>query len=261
MDVGFQSPLIELFARGEVGLDVRREAARGALSPRVVEQLALIAWLIDDPEEDVRASALATLARIPPEALAAFLARPEATDGMRRFFGAAGEGASGEGAADGVPGSEAAGAEAADAAAADPESTLGAAQRIAQMTIAERMKAASTGTREERAILIRDPNKIVAQAVLSSPKLSESEIEAFARMTNVTEDVLRVIGSSRHWVKNYGVVAGLVRNPKTPLAISMSLMGRLSGRDIKMLAIDRNIPEALRLSARKAVVASEARKQ
>ena len=33
-----------------------------------------------------------------------------------------------------------------------------------------------------RAILIRDPNKMIAAAVLSSPKLSEREVEAFARM-------------------------------------------------------------------------------
>ena len=35
-------------------------------------------------------------------------------------------------------------------------------------------------------------------------------------MGNVTEEVLRVIGTNRAWLKNYGVVLGLVKNPKTP---------------------------------------------
>jgi hypothetical protein len=63
-----------------------------------------------------------------------------------------------------------------------------------------------------------------------------------------------VIAGNRGWVKNYGVVLGLTRNPKTPPAISMQLIHRLNERDVKMLASDRNIPEALRLAARKIVV-------
>jgi hypothetical protein len=70
-------------------------------------------------------------------------------------------------------------------------------------------------------------------------------------MANVGEDVLRVIGTSRQWTKNYAVVAGLVRNPKTPVAISLNLLPRVQDRDVKMLALDRNIPEPVRLAARK----------
>ena len=50
------------------------------------------------------------------------------------------------------------------------------------------------------------------------------------------------------------VVLGLARNPKTPPAISMNLVPRLQDRDLKMLAVDRNVPEGVRLSARKYVV-------
>jgi hypothetical protein len=90
--------------------------------------------------------------------------------------------------------------------------------------------------------------------VLSSPKLTEAEVEAFTKMGNVSEDVLRVIGMNRTWLKNYGVVLGLVRNPKTPPAISMHLLHRVSERDVKMLVVDRNVPEVLRLAARKIAV-------
>ena len=59
---------------------------------------------------------------------------------------------------------------------------------------------------------------------------------------------------NRTWLKNYGVVLGLVKNPKTPPAISMQLLQRITERDMKMLAVDRNVPEALRLAARKFIV-------
>jgi hypothetical protein len=75
-------------------------------------------------------------------------------------------------------------------------------------------------------------------------------------MGNVSEDVLRIIGTNRAWLKNYSVIIGLTRNPKTPPAISMQLMHRLTEKDVKMLAVDRNVPEALRLAARRMMVKS-----
>ncbi len=122
---------------------------------------------------------------------------------------------------------------------------------VSTLPIAARLKLATKGTREQRAQLIRDSNRIVATAVLTGPKLTESEVEAFAKMGNVSEDVLRIIGTNRAWLKNYSIIHAVTRNPKTPPAISMQLMHRLTEKDIKMLSTDRNVPEALRLSARR----------
>ena len=85
---------------------------------------------------------------------------------------------------------------------------------MSSLSIADRLKLATKGTREQRAQLIRDANRIVATAVLTSPKLSESEVEAFAKMGNVSEDVLRIIGTHRTWLKNYGIVHAVTRNPE-----------------------------------------------
>src|SRR5262249_26045105 len=124
---------------------------------------------------------------------------------------------------------------------ADPNETQeSVTQRLAKMTVPQRLKAAVKGTREMRAILVRDPNKMIAAAVMSSPKLSEQEVEAISRMANVSEDVLRMIGNNRQWTRNYSVVLGLSKNPKTPLAMSMNLMQRLSDKDLAQLSVDRN---------------------
>jgi thiamine-phosphate pyrophosphorylase len=133
----------------------------------------------------------------------------------------------------------------------DADGATAAPQVLSTLSVMERVKLATKGSREQRAQLIRDPNRMVAAAVLSSPKLSEPEIEAFARMANVSEDVLRIISANRSWMKNYGVAFGLVRNPKTPVSISMQLLHRLTARDIKVVAIDRNVTEPVRLAARR----------
>ena len=126
--------------------------------------------------------------------------------------------------------------------------------RISSMSVAQRLSLAMKGSREERAILIRDPNKIVGIAVLSSPKLSESEVESIAKMASVSEELLRVIAHTRAWIKNYLIVLALAKNPKTPVALSMNLLSRLNERDLRMLSTDRNVPDVVRLTARRKIV-------
>jgi hypothetical protein len=110
------------------------------------------------------------------------------------------------------------------------------------------------GSREERAILIRDPNKIVAVAVLSSPKMTETEIENVAKMASISDEILRIIANNRAWTKRYGVIVALARNPKTPVAISMNLLARLTDKDLRAISADRNVPEVLRITARQKIV-------
>jgi hypothetical protein len=124
-------------------------------------------------------------------------------------------------------------------------------QRIVRMSVAEKIQAALKGNAEERSILIRDPSRLVASSVLKSPKLSEQEIESFANLRNVQEEVLRTIGNHREWAKAYSVAHALARNPRTPTGISLTMLNRLVIRDLKNLGIDKNIPEVIRRSAKR----------
>src|SRR5262249_51641572 len=150
---------------------------------------------------------------------------------------------------------EAASAETDDLDLGDEDETKeSATQRVAKMRFPEKLKAAVKGSREMRSILIRDPNKMISAAVLSSPKLTENEIAAFARMASLSDEVLRIIGQNRAWTKSYKVILGLTKNPKTPLAMALNFLGRLNSSDLKGLSVDRNVPEGLRIAARKKVV-------
>ena len=131
---------------------------------------------------------------------------------------------------------------------------------LTSLPVPDKIKIATLGRREQRSILVRDPNRIVSTAVLASPKLTDTEVENFARMQNVSEEVLRIIGASRAWTKNYSVVAALVKNPRTPPAVSLPLMTRLVERDVKGLSVDRNVPESVRLAARKQLSVLQSRK-
>jgi len=253
MDPGFRSPLLDFFRRGEVTRDVRLLAAQGALAPRAQEQLALLVLLSDDPDPEIRGATEDTLDQLPLEPLRAFVSRSDVSPEMRKFFADRGVEAPAQVDAAPLPAvdfdeplldtlSELP----EDPGPADPEHKM-----LSSLSVLDRMKLAMKGTREQRGTLIRDSNKLVSAAVLSSPKINEAEIEAFTKMGNVSEDVLRIIGQNRGWVKNYGIAMGLCKHPKTPPAISMHLVHRLNEKDLKMLAMDRNAKEGLRMLAKK----------
>lgn len=133
----------------------------------------------------------------------------------------------------------------------EEEKKLTLLQRIAAMSVAERVKTAFIGNKEERLILIRDNARVVQNAVLSSPKLTDPEVESFAAARNVHENVLREIVRNRRFMKNYAVQRNLVNNPKTPVEISLTLVRSLMVYDLKSLQRSRNVSETVRMVAQK----------
>lgn len=124
---------------------------------------------------------------------------------------------------------------------------------LSTLSVRDKIRYALFGNREIRATLIRDSNKEVARSVLSSPKLTDSEIESIAAMRGVSDDILREIGNHKKWTKSYAVVQNLVRNPKTPPVISQRLLFRLRTQDLTLMARDRSIPDAVRQNASRAL--------
>jgi len=124
-------------------------------------------------------------------------------------------------------------------------------QKLTRLNVVERIILALKGGREERMLLVRDRNKMVQRAVLQSPRLTDSEVEAFAAMANVTSDVLRLIALNRVFMKSYAIIRNLVKNPKTPLDITLHALPRLNATDLRILTMNKNIPETLRNAALK----------
>ncbi len=119
-------------------------------------------------------------------------------------------------------------------------------QKIAALNITGRIQLAMKGTKEERSLLIRDGTKIVALAVLQSPKISDGEVEKFASQKNVLEAVLRAIPMKRQFAKNYTVIRNLVANPRTPLDVALGLMKNLMANDLKALSGNKEVSETIR---------------
>ena len=105
------------------------------------------------------------------------------------------------------------------------------------------------GDREARSILIRDSNRVVATAVIHNPRITDQEVEGIAAMRTVADEVLRLISINRNWARSYSIIHNLVRNPRTPIPTVMSTLPRIRTKDLRNLALNRNVSEATRRQA------------
>ena len=122
---------------------------------------------------------------------------------------------------------------------------------LKKMTIGQKVALAVKGNREVRNILIRENNKMLCLKVLENPRIGDTDVEAWAKSTNIPEEVLRGIANKKEWCKKYAIVKGLVCNPKAPLGVTLDFLKRLNLKDLEQLSKNRNVPETLRSTARR----------
>ncbi len=130
-------------------------------------------------------------------------------------------------------------------------------QRISKMSIAEKIKLATKGNKECRGILIRDSNKLVAVAVIRSPRITDGEVLAQAQNKVANDEVLRVISNNREWIRVYAVKLALVKNPKVHQGTTIKFLNQLHDADVKALARDKNVPGNIQMLAKKHIQKKE----
>jgi hypothetical protein len=120
---------------------------------------------------------------------------------------------------------------------------------IRALTVPQRMRLARGANRALRNVLLRDPNALVALAVLEHTNITDQEVEQIANSRTVVSEVLDEIAGRREWVAKYPIMKALVSNPRTPVGTALKLVGRLSVRDLRELSRNKNTAGAVRSSA------------
>lgn len=119
-------------------------------------------------------------------------------------------------------------------------------QMLREMTTGQKVALATKGKKDFRTVLLRDTNRIVALAAISSPATKEPEVVIAAQSRTVHQDVIAFIAAKRDWVKLYPVKLALTQNPKTQLPTAMKLVPLLQKKDIKLLSKSKNVPMGVR---------------
>ncbi len=126
------------------------------------------------------------------------------------------------------------------------EQTLARFMEINNMSVSERIKVALLGTQADRAILIRDPNKMVSFSVIESPKITIEEVTTFLRNKSIAGEIIRKIAKRKDWTKNYQVMHDLVINPKTPTTEAIGFLKKLHSNDLRNIRRDKNVNPVIR---------------
>jgi hypothetical protein len=121
--------------------------------------------------------------------------------------------------------------------------------QIRQLPVPMRVKLARNASKQIRSLLIRDSSSQVAVTVITGNALPDSEVEAIANNRSVCEEVLAEIPKNREWIRKYSIAKALVKNPKTRLPIAIRLIPRMSVRDLRDLAKDKNVADGVRQTA------------
>jgi hypothetical protein len=114
----------------------------------------------------------------------------------------------------------------------------------------DKRKSASYCGSKERFNLLRDPNKDVVLSALKNPKITETEVERFAKLHTMPEEAIKTIIQNKAWIKHYGIVSALVNNPKTPPFIATTLAIKLKKKDLRKLERNRGVCEVVRSVAK-----------
>ncbi len=120
-----------------------------------------------------------------------------------------------------------------------------------KMEVPEKIKMALIGDKEWRTLMLKDTNKLVSQAVLKNPRITDPEVLSVVNNTGNDEEMLRIICLNKEWIKNYQIRKALVLNCKTPLPTALRFLSTLMEKDIAVLAKSKNIPTVLSTQARK----------
>jgi hypothetical protein len=122
---------------------------------------------------------------------------------------------------------------------------------INKLSIPGKIRLATLGNAFARAVLVRDPLKLVAVAAIKSPGVTEIEAARYAGNQALCDDVIRHIAARREWSKLYGVKKSLIMNPKCPLPEVTRLLPHMRDKDLRNIAKSRGVPSAVVAQARR----------
>jgi hypothetical protein len=122
---------------------------------------------------------------------------------------------------------------------------------IQNLSVFQKIKLGRMGNKEARSLLVRDRNKIVAIAAISSPKITDQELLSIAQSRAVGDEVIRVISRNKEATRSYQMKLALSSNPKTPQATAMQFVNYLQDKDLTRLMKSKDIPSVIAGHARR----------
>lgn len=120
-----------------------------------------------------------------------------------------------------------------------------------KMKISIKIKTALSGDKEWRGIFLKDSNRLVKNAVIKNPRITNAEIVAICNDRTASEEMIRMILMKKDWAKLTAVQRALVVHPRTPLPRALRFMSVLTQKELKLLAKSKNVSQTISVTAKR----------
>ena len=124
---------------------------------------------------------------------------------------------------------------------------------IQSLNVAQKIRLALLGSQSDRALLVKDSNKVVSRAAIRSPAVSVSEALLYARNHSLNASIIEYIARNRKWMQNYRVKVQIVLNPKTPINIALNALNTLRPAELRAVAQSHNVSGILSQKAKELI--------
>lgn len=123
--------------------------------------------------------------------------------------------------------------------------------RLRGMSRTEKLLYAPRADRNERLVLVQDPDPQVLYALLKNPRLTVDEVVRVAKSAYLTYQTAELILKTTQWAANVEVRTALVHNPKTPPTFALRILPTLPEAEVKAIARGAATSMALKQAALK----------
>jgi hypothetical protein len=121
--------------------------------------------------------------------------------------------------------------------------------RLEGLTVGERVNLARSEPAGMLAELMDCPELQVLRGLLSNDALREIHAARLAASATAPPEVLGSLGDHHAWGEVRSVRMALLRNDRTPVPAALTLLRRMTGRDLHRLSGDDKVPTIVRVGA------------
>jgi hypothetical protein len=125
------------------------------------------------------------------------------------------------------------------------------ANQLESMALGERIALARRASRGLIGLLCRSDEEPVLRALLANPHLVEADAVLVASSAGAPPDLLAHLAEHPGWGRRRAVCLALDRNERTPIPAALRALSRLGARDLLDLCRAPDIPEIVRVGARR----------
>jgi hypothetical protein len=136
--------------------------------------------------------------------------------------------------------------------APEPAARAGAAGE--HLTMAERIRLALHGNRDDRGSILRDKTRSLHCYVLKNANITLDEVTAYAKNPQMTPEFLRQIADRKEWLSRPAIAVALARNPKTPPEVTIRALDHIGTEGLRQLVKSPGTPPAVIAAARKKLI-------